>query len=329
MSAEQTSPPRPVKPRKRFRLLRWLVVVVLLLGISGELVARYYLGLGDPPVSVADSEIEYLFKPSQDVSRFGNRIKYNAYSMRSDDFPREKASAEEVRVLVLGDSVVNGGNQIDQRELGTELLKAKLTAELGKPVTVGNISAGSWGPGNLLAYLKRHGLFDADAVVLVISSHDAADVPDFKPIVGVSPDFPDKKPILALEELVFRYLPRYLPGKATPAENLAEEPEATAFTALGDLEKLIELIQKAGVPLVILQHPTREELAEGYDPGHDAIADLAKEMQVPTIELAPYLQAAIDAGQNVYRDKIHPNAQGQAVLAKAMEKALLEKLELD
>lgn len=313
----------PTKPKRRYRWLKWLVVVILLLGVCGELVARFYLGLGDPPLSMADPEIEYLFKPNQDVNRFGNRVKYNAYSMRSDDFPKEKTDENEVRILVLGDSVINGGNQTDQSELATEIIRGRLSAELGKPVVVGNISAGSWGPGNQLAYLKRYGLFDADVVVLVISSHDASDVPTFEPTVGTSA-FPDHKPVLALQEAIFRYLPRYLPGKKQPEEQPYEEPEVFAFDAEEALTKLIALIQEAGVPLVILQHASRDELREGVDPGHDAIAELAGQMGVPTVDLGPFFQLAIDQGQSVYRDNIHPNAKGQRVIAEVIEEVLLE-----
>lgn len=318
----------PKKSQRRYRWLKWLVAVVLLLGVCGELVARFYLGLGDPPLSMADPEIEYLFKPNQDVNRFGNRVKYNAYSMRSDDFPKDKTDEQEVRVLVLGDSVVNGGNLTAQHELATEIVKGRLAAELGKPVVVGNISTGSWGPGNQLAYLKRYGLFDADVVVLVISSHDASDVPTFEPIVGTSA-FPEHKPVLALQEAIFRYLPRYLPGNKPPEEPPYDEPEVFAFDAEGALSELIVLIQEAGVPMVILQHATRDELGEGYDPGHDAIGELARRMGVPTIDLAGSFQSAMDAGQSVYRDNIHPNTQGQRVIAEVLGEAITERLKLD
>lgn len=314
------------KKKSGYRLLGGLVLLLVLMCIGGELVARFYLGLGDPPLSVADAEIEYLFKPSQDVSRFGNRIKYNAYSMRGDDFPFAKSSDDELRILVLGDSVANGGSQTDQSELATQLIQGRLSEQLARPVIVGNVSAGSWGPGNLLAYLKRHGLLEADVVALVISSHDASDVPDFKPVVDVSPNFPGKKPVLALEELVFRYLPRYLPGKAAPDPEPPAEQGTGAFAAIKDLQALIKLIQDAGVPMIIVQHASRKELADGYEPGHDAIAEAAASADINTIDLGAAFQAAIDSGENVYLDNMHPNAQGQAVLAEVLEEAILEKL---
>jgi hypothetical protein len=50
-------------------------VSLLVLLVAGELFARFYLGLGDPPLSEADSKIEYLFKPDQDCHRRGANIR--------------------------------------------------------------------------------------------------------------------------------------------------------------------------------------------------------------------------------------------------------------
>jgi len=38
----------------------------------------------------ADPTIEYLYQPNQDIHRFGSHLRFNAYSMRSDDFPARK-----------------------------------------------------------------------------------------------------------------------------------------------------------------------------------------------------------------------------------------------
>lgn len=93
--------------RDKRRLLRLGGIGICVI-VLGELFARFYLGLGDPPLSVAHPTIEYMFKPNQDVYRFGNRQLYNRYGMRSPYFDREK-SDDELRILVIGDSVVNGG----------------------------------------------------------------------------------------------------------------------------------------------------------------------------------------------------------------------------
>lgn len=185
-----------------------MLVIGALVAIGlAEGYARFGLGLGDPPLTVRDPQIDYIFAPSRTYSRFGNQITYNAFSMRADDVAPTKQDPDELRVLVMGDSVINGGALTDDVDLATRIAQARLAKELDRPVWVGNVSAGSWGPGNLLAYTHKYGWFDADMVLIVLSSHDIADVPDFEPDLG--PDFPSETPLLALEEGMSRYLPRY------------------------------------------------------------------------------------------------------------------------
>src|SRR3984957_16390392 len=77
-------------PRK---LLPRILIVIFLALISAELVCRYAIGLGDPPLYVADSKMEYLLQPSKTYYRFHKRFSVNQYGMRSDGFPQEKSDA--------------------------------------------------------------------------------------------------------------------------------------------------------------------------------------------------------------------------------------------
>lgn len=117
MSEAATSSVRS-RPRRRIRRLLGVIAVLGLLGIAGaEIGARVVLGLGDPPLYSLDPEVEYLLKPSQDRRPLGNRFFVNSRSMRAEEFPDSKASVDELRVLVIGDSIVNGGVKIDQAAL--------------------------------------------------------------------------------------------------------------------------------------------------------------------------------------------------------------------
>ena len=335
-SERPAKPITPAKPAKRWRRrVLWLAAILLALLVTGELVARYAFGLGDPPLSVADPEIEYLFKPNQTCRRFGNRIHYNAYSMRSDDFPPHKSRPGELRVLVIGDSVVNGGAHTDQSELATSLLARRLEADLGRPVVVGNVSAGSWGPPNMLAYVKRFGLFDADVVVIVLSSHDYADVPTFEPLVGISPGFPDRKPVLALQEVLTNYLPRFLRRFGSQADSSPEAagmPSPAAATqkdideCLRAEAELFRLARSAGAAVILAQHLEGRELSGAYLPGHGLIRAVAAENRVPVVQLGPAFKASLEAGQNPYWDPVHPNAVGQRVIADALLPVIEEEL---
>ena len=104
------------KMTKNKRVKGWIVIFALLVAVAGaELFCRLYLGLGDPPISISDEEIDYIFAPNQDCSRFGNTVIYNNLSMRCafDLDIADKAS----RVFVVGDSVINGGVLTDQSNL--------------------------------------------------------------------------------------------------------------------------------------------------------------------------------------------------------------------
>ena len=66
--------PRTQEPKKNYLVLSLITIVFTI--ASGEIFARYYLGLGTPPLSVTHPTIEYMLKPNQDVYRFGNHIIY-------------------------------------------------------------------------------------------------------------------------------------------------------------------------------------------------------------------------------------------------------------
>ena len=323
------------------RLKRWAglgLLALLLLTLVGEGVARWSLGLGDPPLTLADPVVEYRFKPGS-YHRFGNLVQYNAESMRSDPLPPDDPASPWLRVLCLGDSVLNGGSQTDQSELATRRLQDGLSRSLGRRVWVGNVSAGSWGPGNLLAYTRQRGWFDADAVVVVLSSHDAADVMTFAPVAG-SRAFPTHAPWSALQEGYSRYLPRLwkgkaktptatpgtAPGSADPAPQL-QRGDPAVQQGLAEFRQLLAEASADGRPVLFVQHAERRELEGGWLPGHAWMREVAG--QQPGVELADLrapLREAIAGGASPYRDPIHINARGQRVLADLVEPWLLNKL---
>ena len=206
-----------VPPPRRTRSTPKLLAVIAVVGfICVEFFCRFVLGLGNPPLYQADGPMEYRLRPSQTYYRFHNRFAVNRYSMRADDFPPQKSSPSELRVMVVGDSIVYGGVLIDQSDIDTEILKRNLQHEFGRPVVVGNASAKSWGPPNELSYLERYGTLDY-VVILELSSHDYADSPTRISVVGISAAYPDKKPLLAVMDLFETYiLPRYFHIGLTP-----------------------------------------------------------------------------------------------------------------
>ncbi|WP_120797552.1 SGNH/GDSL hydrolase family protein [Thiocapsa rosea] len=250
--------------------------------------------------------------------------------MRSANFAAEKP-AGEFRVMVFGDSVLNGGNLTDHGKLATTLVADRLAAAKGRPVAVGNISAGSWGPGNWLAYAREFGFFDADVVLLLISSHDIGDNPTFAPLDPNT--HPQKQPLSALAEGIGRYLPRYLPAWASgPTKVAVVDPMAQPIVtnddqavAQGgeDLRTFLDLARSQVPRVLVVQFPDHTEFgAGGLQPGYELVKSIAQESGVEVISVFPEMKAALDRGANPYRDNIHINDLGQAILADAFFDAL-------
>ena len=302
--------------------IRFFLLLVLLV-IIGELAAMKVMGLGDPPLSTTHQEIEYMFKPNQEVVRFGNRVQINNYGMRSEDFPPQKAE-NEFRLLIFGDSVLNGGNLTDQTDLATEFLKIKLEDFLDLNVVVGNVSAGSWGPGNWLGYARTYGFFDADAVVLLISSHDARDNPTFDPLNPQT--HPERKPVSALWEGVTRYLPRYLPelGGHSEDETAPVEDSRELERGLSDLNLFLSKASEEVSCLFVVQFLEQSELLNEPMDGYYFIKELSKNQQIVTESVYEWFKKALKKGEDPFRDNIHINDYGQSVLSKAFYSILTD-----
>lgn len=319
----------PARTRTPKLALRLAVIAVIAL-VAAELVCRFAIGLGTPPLYQVDEKMEYLLQPSRTYYRFHKRFSVNQYSMRSDDFPLQKSSPNELRVIVVGDSIIYGGVLIDQRDIDTEILKRDLLQQLGRPVVVGNASAKSWGPPNELAYLQRYGTLHADVVVLELSSHDYADAPTFVPVVGISAAYPAKTPRFALFDLFETYiLPRYTHFGATPEGidktmiNESQSPEDIAMCR--DAERdFFRFARAHRAKVALMQHLSLPEVNGDYQPGYYANQAVAKEENVPYVDDDAELREKLKLGENAfYPDNVlHLNEMGQKVLAHSLQKAV-------
>lgn len=312
---------------RRQQIIRWLIGCVLVVLIAAELLVRFGIGLGDPPLWSLDPKIEYLAKPG-DHKRFGNRVQYNDYSMRSDDFSEIKSDPEEIRILVVGDSVVNGGNYIDQSDLATEIARDILEEKLDRPVVIGNVSAGSWGPRNQLEYLRRFGTLDADLVILVSHTGEVDDVPTYDVQLGVTYTKVDTKPLLALQEFFGRYVVQFFqqftPRDPESVRNQGDRNGEFEFSTRPDMEAIDDLVTDSGADFRILLHPRGRELNGNTPPRAEAIEALARERDIPLIKLDERYRFELAIGNQIYMiGDIHLNERGQELLAKGIVDTVL------
>lgn len=295
-----------------------------------ELGLRLLFGFGNPLIYIPDAEIGYLLAPNQKTRRFGKRIAINEYSMRSPAIAPKREDAT-LRVLLLGDSVANGGWWTDQSDTISEMLRRQLTQMLSnQTVEVLNASANSWGPRNELAYLKRFGTFGAQVVVLLINTDDLFATAPSSLQVGRDRNYPARKPALALVELVGRYLRPAPPDPDYKAQMkaLQAEPGDRVGFNLQAIQQIQALVQRNGGDLLLVMTPLLRETSAQAGPRdyeQEARQRLAQFAQAQSITYIDFLPIFNDTQpEPLYRDHIHLSPAGNQVVSETMERSLLK-----
>lgn len=283
-----------------------VISTVLVVVISVELIGRW-CGLTNVPLYVSSDKFEYIPKPNQNVTIYRNRFATNEYSMRSDPLEKNDTTV----VLLLGDSVLFGGSQVDQDSLASTILEKKLSQTFNRRIRVLNISSKSWGPDNAAAYVRQYGTFGADMIVLVFSSGDAHDGMTFKPVVGLTDTYPDKNVQWAWEKIV-NFAPEILrvlwlkrdPKALNRELMIGDSPEFNPGFAYFD-----SLTKAKCIPYGVYLHRTTDEIERGkYDKGGNEIVAFCQQHRIPLIQAAEH--------HSMYIDNIHLNMEGHRFLAQ-------------
>ena len=346
-----------------------LVSLAILLGLLVllEVGLRWLLGMGNPLLYVADEEIGYLLAPNQRTRRFGNRIVINDYSMRSLAITRTRP-ASTLRVLLLGDSIANGASWTDQERT----ISARMTTHLehlvqkasgqGLPiqtpferVEVLNASANSWGPQHELAYLKRFGTFEAQAIVLLLNTDDLFAAAPTSEKVGRDRHYPNCKPSSALAEVFARYLLPRLPHltfqavftrmrgiftQAAPAlkplelaqPKIAVSKDELLLPNLDAIRQIHALVVSTDARFLLVMTPLLREVSEP-EPRDDQLrsrqrlTQLTQDQHISYLDFLPIFNGW-DTPHRLYRDHIHLSPQGNQAVSEAIVYSLQQLLQL-
>jgi lysophospholipase L1-like esterase len=295
------------------RFLLWCAVVVAVLAAS-ELLCRV-CGL-HRPVLYETTVYGYRVQPNQDLRRFGNRVFYNAFGMRSESTTALPADGV-LRVLCIGDSIANGGAVTDQDDTYPYQLQRMLRAA-GQRVEVLNASAPGWAVENEAGWLGYNGVFGSRLVILTLGTLDLFQERAGAETVNGHPSFPSRAPAFGLEDLVMHYV--------VPRIVLDSFADPGAQSGIGTLEIARELIEripvmaraaaKDGAKLAVLfvEPPDRFESRDAVVA--DAKTALFSLLRAQEIAFATTRDAIRSAGgETLFRDELHPNARGNRVLA--------------
>ncbi|MCF4966221.1 SGNH/GDSL hydrolase family protein [Nostoc sp. CMAA1605] len=302
---------------KLFLLILGVVVVALVLL---EIGLRSLFGFGNPLTYIADDQIGYLLAPNQRTRRFGNFIEINEYSMRSGAVAQTPPTR---RVLMLGDSIVNGGWWTDQANTISSLLMASLSQQ--QPTEVLNASANSWGPRNELAYLKKYGTFQAQMIVLLINTDDLfATAPTSLP-VGRDRNYPNQKPALGLIEVWQRYVQKQQPiPELAAVQKEAGDRVGVNLEAIAQIQALTQQNQSK---FLLVMTPLLRELGKPGPRDYEITArqrlqDFTQAQQIAYIDFLPIFNVNTNP-QALYQDHIHLNLQGNQIVSQEIERSLL------
>lgn len=306
------------RPSQSLARLRWraLALAVLCALVAAELAGRM-LGL-HTPVLYEKTSYGYRPLPNQRIMRFGHRIEYDQNGLRSEPVSALPEAGSR-RVLFLGDSIVNGGARIDQASTIPYLVRDAMSSR-GRPVEVLNAATPGWAIANEARWFHRHGVMGASQVVLVTNTYDFFQEEADADVVGQHPSFPERGPGLALIEIGLRYLwPRlaHVAEFQDPGADMHEASPVLMGQVLGDLRWIIlRARSQSARALVVLVEPVLPLSASARALGEQALGALRAELallDVPLIDTTDALRRA--GGAAVFRDGLHPNAAGNAVIA--------------
>lgn len=271
---------------------------LLTIGLVAESVLRV-CGTIDFPIYETNAAIGYIPAANQAGSFLNkNEWRFNELSMGAGPFK----PGPWIDTLLIGDSVVLGGNPITQ----DDRLGAALERAIGGRVWP--VSAGSWAIRNELNYLKTHRAVIAsiDQIVFVINS---GDLNDRKSQWNCDANHPRQRPILASWYLLEKYILHL--KNCTPGFD-ASEHQGIAWRK--EFESFLGWPETRGKPIYVVTHLAVDELAT---PALQNAAEATMMTQLKAYKDLRFITPAQAKGwgTRLYRDGIHLNANGNQALA--------------
>lgn len=320
-----------------FTVIFSILIGATMIFLVSEIVLRLTIGFDNPLLYITDPDIGYLLAPNQQVRRFGNRVKINEHSMRSPSLLNPQPG---LRVLLLGDSVLNGSWWTDQADTISEMIARIVTLELNsqittyqtnpqqtpkQPVEILNVSANGWSPRNLLAYLQKFGSFQADILILVLNTDDLFGTAPTSVPVGSDRYYPSQKPALAILEAVTRLLPYTPPPEMEIVKAEGGDRVGLNLTALIEIH---HLAQTQHIPLGIALTPLWHEVIK-QPKNHEILArerlvQFTQEQDITYLDFLPIFQT-YSHPKSLYRDQIHLNSAGNKLVSAEISKVIVRQ----
>jgi len=286
---------------------------------------QWLCGLGTPALLQPHPTIGYVYQANQDLYRFGNHLIYNEFHQRSGPLRNTPN-----RILMIGDSVLNGGSSADQTQTISELLQNKLQRQWEKEIEVLNASGPSWAIENEYEYLQCFGTFQSKWVILQLSIHDLWQIKSTEAFLGTI-EYPTQPFPCAWAELWCRYIwpsKQSKPNGAKTLQNPASQPGKPSPSRLAFehnldiLGKIHAYVQKHNAALCIVLIPEQRTLKHPIAPYE--MNDLAAFCNQKSIQYLN-LQALDMLQPEHFYDNVHLNPSGNEAVSSIISIYLCRK----
>jgi len=293
------------------RITRRLLVAALL-AVAVLAGAEIYLrtsGIVDFPLYDVSPSLGYIPKPSQSgVFLDKNRWTFNDKSMGAGPWN----PGGHPNILLIGNSVIMGGNPYDQPQKIGPLLEGALDNRY----VVWPIAAGGWTDVNEARYLQQHPEVSSRAGFFVWEYMHGG-------LGGLNPwqgeyAFPTRRPLWASGYVFRRYvLPKFisLPVRELPPDEAARPENIALFE-----DRIAALTAGKQSPAgLIFLYPDKAQLLTARSgakwlPDKEFLQRICAAHGVILVDIADDPQW----DPSLYRDGVHPSAKGNAVLARIL-----------
>ena len=298
---------KTIDSNKSHKKIIWLLAMCTCLILVCEIALRV-IGIIDFPVYHTNSVIGYIPAPNQSGAFLRkNRWEVNSKSMGTGLWRPNEAKD----ILLLGDSLVWGGNPLDQ--------PAKLGPQLQEKLPEWRIwpaSAGSWSILNEIAYLNLNPdvVQDIETIVWILNTGDFGKE---RSLWSSDLTHPREKPLSAIWHVANKYIFSRINGSSA---NRTDTSDSIADSTLSSLSKKVaELNDKK---ILFILYPSKSQLKVENDLYIHVKEALEETVQSCCAILD--LSSKKDWNSNIYRDSIHPSAEGNKILASIIATKLSE-----
>jgi hypothetical protein len=280
-----------------------------------EIAARVS-GITDFPVYARDPQIGYIVRPNQS----GKFLDKNAWVFNNRSMPTERVWGVETggkpNVMLIGNSVVMGGNPLDQKDK----LGPLFAADMGSAYSVWPIGIGGWTTVNEMVYLDRNPDV-VNATHFFVWEYMRGGLSETSAWRGEYV-FPTQRPLSAGWFALRRYV---LPLVFDMDTNELPPTGALESDHLADFRKSIAAMARASGlkrPGLLFLYPELKSLRQARNsvewlPERKEIENLCREFNLDLVDVAQDPRW----NESLYRDGTHPSPQGNVVLAHILADA--------